>query len=143
VERYVLLLLLRGGEGEGAAGMAMGTPKARGLRRSRRPRPTPAQKRSFAELRGAALASGLTVQPPESPYLGEDELRLLCWLAQAQRIEGLGLAGPRQPALLAAVIECEQSLDMLGLRLSPLTLYGGRESGVVRPAGSASRFDEN
>ena len=143
VERYVLMLL-RGGEAEPGVEFAdAGQAKARAARRDKRPRPSEAHRQSFAALRETAIACGLSVQPPQSPYLAEDELRLLGWLAQAQRMEGLDAAGPRQPQLLAALTGCAHPIDTLGLRLSPLTLYGGRDSGDsaagARPGASADR----
>jgi hypothetical protein len=89
------------------------------------PEPTPAQLRRFADLRRVALAYGLAIQPPERPYVGEDELRLLAWLAEAQRIAGPDTA-PDAPDLRAALAACAALLDGMGLRLTPLTLMGAR-----------------
>ena len=59
------------------------------------------------------------------PYVGKDELRLLVWLAEAQRVAGPHTA-PDAPDLRAALAACAALLDGMGLRLSPLTLYGAR-----------------
>lgn len=141
VERYVLTLL-RGGEPEADGIATSGLTRARGIRRDSRPKPARTHITAFAALRTAALAGGLSVQPPESPYLGEDELRLLGWLAQAQRLEGLATSGPPQPSLLEALTICAQVLDSLGLRLSPLTLYGGRDSGDGRSTAGVEQLPE-
>lgn len=87
--------------------------------------PTPAQLRRFADLRRAALAYGLVIQSPEKPYVGKDELRLLAWLAEAQRVAGPHTA-PDAPNVRAALAACAALLDGMGLRLSALTLYGAR-----------------
>jgi hypothetical protein len=50
---------------------------------------------------------------------------LLAWLAEAQRIAGPDTA-PDAPELRAAILACAGLLDGLGLRLSPLTLFGAR-----------------
>jgi len=89
------------------------------------PEPTPAQVRRFAELRRAAEDYGLAIQPPERPYVGNDEVRLLAWLAEAQRIASPDTA-PHTPVLRTALVACAALLDGMGLRLSPLTLHGAR-----------------
>lgn len=57
-------------------------------------------------------------------YVGKGELRLLAWLAEAQRVASPGTM-PDAPEL-AAFIACTALLDGMSVRLSPLTLYGGR-----------------
>ncbi|MET4898741.1 hypothetical protein RN629_16595 [Sphingomonadaceae bacterium jetA1] len=81
--------------------------------------------RCFAHLRRVAGEHGLAIQPPGLPYVGNDELRLLSWLAEAQRVTGFATM-PRQPELRAALLRCAGLLDGMGMRLAPLTLYGAR-----------------
>lgn len=122
VERRVLMLL-------------RGAPLARSPRSSRfrdAPEPSPAQLRRFTDLRRAATRYGLVVHSPETPYVCEGELRLLSWLAEAQRIAGARSA-PNDPRLVATIAACAGLLDGLGLRLSPLTLYGARLRGTAPP----------
>lgn len=57
----------------------------------------------FSKLRGSAVACSLTIHPPDAPYLSGDELLLLGWLAQAQRIANASIAMPDDPALAAAI----------------------------------------
>ncbi|MFT4052869.1 MAG: hypothetical protein QM681_00055 [Novosphingobium sp.] len=44
----------------------------------------------FHRLRQVAARAGLEVMAPDSAYVGQGELTLLCWIAAAQR-----MAGPR------------------------------------------------
>ncbi|WP_237829940.1 hypothetical protein [Sandaracinobacteroides sayramensis] len=87
--------------------------------------PAAAQLRAFADLRRLAEHNGLVVRPVDSPWVGADELRLLAWLAEAQRVAGHRSA-PDDPALLIAIARCAGLLEGLRLRLTPLTLYGAR-----------------
>jgi hypothetical protein len=97
--------------------------------RSRRHRDDPAPRaehlRCFAHLRRVAGEHGLAVQPPDLLYVHVDELRLLSWLAEAQRVAGFATM-PREPELRAAILRCAGLLDGMGMRLAPLTLYGAR-----------------
>lgn len=81
--------------------------------------------RYFGDLRRHVARLGLRVQPPATPYVTEAELMVLSWLAQAQRVAGFSSA-PADAALLSALAGCAGLLDGMGLRLSPLTLYGAR-----------------
>lgn len=89
------------------------------------PDPTPAQLRRFADLRRIAGDHGLAIQSPGMPYVGKDELRLLAWLAEGQRVAGPSTM-PDAPELAAAIVACAALMDGMNLRLSPLTLYGAR-----------------
>jgi hypothetical protein len=91
--------------------------------------------RYFAELRRLAAEHGLAVQSPATPFVSADELRLLAGLAEAQRIVGSG-AGFDDPALAMSVTRCAGLLDGMGLRLSPLTLYGAK----LRATGKRARL---
>jgi hypothetical protein len=127
-ERRVLLLL-RG------ASLDM-VPRSR--RRKVNNMPKAEHMRCFAHLRRVAGEHGLVLQPPDLAYVGEDELRLLSWLAEAQRVVSAGTA-PIEPDLRAAIMRCAGLLDGMGFRLSPLTLYGARlRDPAAPPSGSAS-----
>lgn len=97
--------------------------------RSRRTRteliPNTEQLCRFADLRRAAGEYGLAIQSPAMPYVGKDELRMLAWLAEGQRIASPSTM-PDAPKLAAAIVTCAALLDRMSLRLSPLTLYGAR-----------------
>ena len=121
VERKVLLMLRD-------TGAALPSPTPRRSRRTEPQKPAPlapAQSRYFSDLRQEAARQGLTVQPFETPYISQAELTLLSWLAEAQRITVPSTA-PGDAGLTAALAGCAGLLDGLGLRLSPLSLYGAR-----------------
>jgi len=107
--------------------------------RSNRARPAlglkPAHRRYFVDLRRLAEQHGLTVQPPATPFISVEEMTLLSWLAEAQRISYSDCARD-DPRLVAAVARCAGMLDGIGLRLSPLTLYGARLRATERRVGS-------
>jgi hypothetical protein len=128
VERRVLALL---------RGEDMGMPPI-GAKRPRRTRAapvaTPAHHRRFKELRKLAALRGFAVLAPDTPYVGAGELRLLSWLAQAQRVAGPETF-PGDPLLAAAIAHCAGLLNGRGVRLSPLTLYGTRLRGRDTQAG--------
>jgi len=118
-ERKALAML----RGESFAVVAAGVPD----RRRRRPAssPTASHLRQFADLRLLAQRHGLTILPPASPYVGPDELRLLAWLAGAQRtIRPTSVFD--DPTLATAIVRCAGLLGGMGLRLSPPTLYWAR-----------------
>ncbi len=120
VERKVLTLL----RGACITAQSGGTVR---LNRSRMASgPSPQQAQHFSELRRLAARSGYTILPPSTRYVGDDELRLLSWLAGAQRIAGTDPLPEDDPALAAALHLCAGLLDDMGLRLSPLTLYSSR-----------------
>lgn len=85
----------------------------------------------FARLRGLASKNGLVIHSPGRPYLAADELRLLAWLAQAQRV--LGYTRPFHPdALLTlTVVHCAGTLDALGIRLPSLAFCHASRDAVV------------
>jgi len=125
VERKVLALL----RGEDTPPLPV---KARRLRRDSVVSVAPSvHARYFTELRRLAVEHGLAVQPSATPFVNMDELRLLAGLAEAQRIASSG-AGFDDPALAMAVARCAGLLDGMGLRLSPLTLYGAKLHAAAR-----------
>ncbi len=90
---------------------------------------------SFAVLRTRARMAGLLIQAPEALYACDDELRLLGWLAHAQRVAVTQVAYPSDPTLHSAIVECAWVIKDLGLGLlSAATIY----SGIMhdRPAGA-------
>lgn len=87
--------------------------------------------RCFAHLRDLARAQGLSIQPADCRFVHEGELRLLSWLAQAQRVAGFSDLSA-EPDLRAAILRCAGLLDGMGLRLAPFTLYGTRLRGADR-----------
>lgn len=119
VERRALALL----RGEDMRRSPTGTIRPRRARAASAP--TPAHQRHFIELRKLAVLRGVVVLAPHTPYIGAGELRLLSWLAQAQRVAGPTTI-PDDPLFFTAITRCAGLLDGLELRLSPLTLYGAR-----------------
>lgn len=103
--------------------------------------PAPAQARAFAALRRHAQTAGFVLLSPGSPYMSLDELRLLAWLAGAQRVVGPCLPLRGGAAFRAVIARCAGALDDMGLHLSPLTLYSARlqvpgEGGSAAPPGA-------
>lgn len=123
MERRVLLLIRSGGE---ESGRLVSTTRAG---RDRLPTPSLQRTDCFAELRDAAKTARLAIQPIASPYMSNDELLLLGWLAQAQRVAMPTIDMPRDPALKLAVVRCAGLLDAGGFRLSPFTIYAARSNG--------------
>ncbi|MFT3967242.1 MAG: hypothetical protein QM690_15305 [Sphingobium sp.] len=76
----------------------------------------------FGRLRALAIKNGLAVQPPASPFVSGDELSLLAWLAQAQRVAGYGEIFHPDAALTLTIAHCAGTLDAIGIRLPPLAL---------------------
>ena len=88
-------------------------------------RVSPDQADAFAGLRRCAAANHLVIAPPDAPYVGVDELKIMSWLADAQRrVSKVG--GPADAALAQIVRRCAGLLNGMGLRLSPLVLYNGQ-----------------
>lgn len=79
----------------------------------------------FRRLRQIAARAGLEVMPPGSSYVSQNELMLLCWIAEAQR--GVGpVSAPDNRCLAEGVRRCALALDTASIRLPPLTLYFSR-----------------
>lgn len=81
----------------------------------------------FADLRTAAKAAGLPIQPLGTPYITMSELLMLGWLAQAQRVAAPSMDPPFDRALRVAIARCAELLNAEGLRLSPSTIYAARQ----------------
>lgn len=79
----------------------------------------------FRRLRQIAGRAGLETMAPGCAYVGQHELMLLCWIAEAQRVSSPG-SGPDNRCLATAVRRCAEALDAVSLRLPPLTLYFSR-----------------
>ena len=91
----------------------------------------------IAELGRLAIERGLEIQQPEAPYVSQDELLLLGWLAEAQRTAPSVLTPSPSLALQAAILAAAETLNMLGWWLPPLTLYSARS----RVRGAAREMD--
>lgn len=83
---------------------------------------SPEQVLRFNRLRRLAERNGLAIAPSGTPHVNESELRLISWLAEAQRVIPIG-APPPNPCLAAVIQRCAEVLKDKKLRLSPLTLY--------------------
>lgn len=76
----------------------------------------------FGRLRDLAHRAGMRVNVPGTTWLGSDELLLLAWLAQAQRVLGYTKSFHRDATLTLTVVHCAGTLNALGIQLPPLTL---------------------
>jgi len=82
----------------------------------------------FGKLRALATKNGLAVQSPDAPFLSPDELRLLAWLAQAQRVLGYTRLFHPDALLTLTVVHCAGTLDALGVHLPALTLCSASQA---------------
>jgi murein tripeptide amidase MpaA len=76
----------------------------------------------FGRLRDLAHRAGMRVNVPGTSWLGRDELSLLAWLAQAQRVLSYTKSFHRDAMLTLTVVHCAGTLNALGIQLPPLTL---------------------
>lgn len=76
----------------------------------------------FARLRDLAHRVGLHINVPGTAWLGADELLLLAWLAQAQRVAGYTRSFHSDATLRLTIVHCAGTLNALGVQLPPLTL---------------------
>lgn len=95
-------------------------------------RVSPDQAESFADLRRCAAANALVIAPPDAPYAAVDELLIISWLADAQRLVSK-VGGPADAALAQSVRRCADILSGMRLRLSPLVLYNGQGERPFQP----------
>jgi len=72
----------------------------------------------FGKLRDLAMRNALVIHSPGTPYLSLNELTLLGWLAQAQRVAAYRQSFHPDAMLTMTVVHCAGTLDALGLRLS-------------------------
>lgn len=77
----------------------------------------------FSKLRTLAEKNGLVIKAPGCPYLTMDELRLLAWLAQSQRVLGYTRQFHPDGVLTLTVVHCAGTLDAIGVRLPPLAMF--------------------
>lgn len=76
----------------------------------------------FHRLRLIAARAGLEVMAPGCVYVSLGELRLLCWIAAAQRMASPDCL-PSSRCLGVSVERCAQPLEAASLRLPAMTLY--------------------
>jgi len=81
-------------------------------------------------LRTLATRSALLIQDPGVPFLSLNELNLLAWLAQAQRVASYTRQFHPDPMLTMTIVHCAGTLDAMGIRLPSLAIYNPS----VRPA---------
>lgn len=93
----------------------------------------------FGKLRARAERNGFQIQAASVPYLGSDELRLLGWLAEAQRVASYARSFHPDAMLSMMLVHCAGTLDALGIRLpahamhrAPAFLIGEREPSQSR-----------
>ena len=71
----------------------------------------------FGRLRDLAHRAGMRVNVPGATWLGRDELSLLAWLAQAQRVLSYTKSFHRDAMLTLTVVHCAGTLNALGIQL--------------------------
>ena len=71
----------------------------------------------FGRLRDLAHRAGMRVNVPGTSWLGRDELSLLAWLAQAQRVLSYTKSFHRDAMLTLTVVHCAGTLNALGIQL--------------------------
>lgn len=76
----------------------------------------------FERLRELVRRTGLKIHLPGSAWLGADELKLLSWLAQAQRVVGYTRPFHRDSVLTLTVVHCAGTLNALGIHLPAISL---------------------
>jgi|GEM_PF-565733 hypothetical protein len=75
------------------------------------------QETVFARLRTLARSNGLVIRKPGAQFVDQDELLLLGWVAQAQRLAGLGPQSHPNERLRRVIGHCGKILESAGLRL--------------------------
>lgn len=83
---------------------------------------------SFAQLKAAMILQGLHISAIGTPYLSPDELALLTWIADAQRVASTRRM-PEDQAMVASIRRCARTLLDMRLRLSALSLYNECRTG--------------
>ncbi len=76
----------------------------------------------FGRLRDLVEQVGMRVSAPGTVWLGANELLLLSWLAQAQRVLGYTRPFHSDATLNLTVVHCAGTLNALGIQLPSLTL---------------------
>ncbi len=88
----------------------------------------------FARLRDLAARNALMIHPPGTGWLSPNELTILGWLAQAQRIAGYRRDFHPDATLTMTVVHCAGTLDALGVRLNLPPLARGDTPQASGPA---------
>ena len=86
------------------------------------PRLSQDDQRLFDDLRVAIAARNLHIRAAGAPFIHDDELKLLAWLAHAQRLTGDLESVDPDAVFLSLLLDCSHVLDRLGLRLPPRSL---------------------
>lgn len=76
----------------------------------------------FGRLRALAEKNGLAIRPDEAAFISVDELRMLGWLARAQRLASYTAAFHGDAMLTMTVVHCAGTLEGLGIRLPQLAI---------------------
>jgi hypothetical protein len=97
-------------------------PAQDGRTPQRPPRLSERDQALFDALRDQAQAQGLHIRAPGAPFIHDDELRLLAWLAQGQRLSRDLEAVAKDRTFLALILDCSLSLKGLGLQLPARSL---------------------
>lgn len=121
VERRVLLML-RGADSDSASSKCLQRVKRNKIGVDAVTQLTP----YFAELRTLTLGLGLRLQPVSASYVSIDEIRIIGWLAERQRVSSFSTLPRRHSDFADALERCSIALDKVGLRLPPITLYANR-----------------
>lgn len=117
VERRVLLFLRGEADGLGHWDTADDFPDNQADRRC--------HVAAFALLRGLAARNALKVQAPSAPFVREDELQLLSWIARAQRVRGMEDDFHEDTRLTRSIFLCAGILTGLGICLPAVTMLAG------------------
>lgn len=113
-----LLLLLRGNDG---AGLALDHDSHRDDAPAGQGVP-----RAFAALRKQAAAARFEIRPVASSMVSPDELRLLGWIAESQRVAHMSLPYEAHRMLVDDILRCGAELTRIGIRVPAGTMYVGR-----------------
>lgn len=76
----------------------------------------------FALLSRHAIGRGLHIRSSGAPYVHDDELHIIAWLAVAQRLAAAPEELSHDPALLNLVFDCAKRLSSVGLKLPPRSM---------------------
>jgi hypothetical protein len=89
-----------------------------------------------------ARAHGLELLPPGTQYVSEDELAILCWLAEAQRQAGARTCRLQDDDFRSVLVQCGRVLAQLGMFLPSQTMHVFCDWTVYRPD-TPQRSDRN
>lgn len=83
----------------------------------------------FERLREQARSHGLSIRVAGAPFIHDDELRLLAWLAHGQRLSRDLDAIVADRDFLDLILDCALVLERLGLHLPARSLVNFQELG--------------